>query len=332
MTVAPLHSPLQRAVTRLIYGQWAQPAEVLGATARRLTDATDVPALLATLVTDLSRALKLSHVEIRGCDGSVLTTVGPRATVVDESPLAAYGSPVGSFRWASDRPLRERDRHLIDDVVHTAGLVEGLRDAQRGLIVACEEERRRLRRDLHDGLGPELGSLSLKVDELRNRWPTLESPDAGLLELRAAVQGSIASVRRVVEGLRPAPLDELGLALALEHLALRGPPAVEIVVDVDPLPPLPAAVEVDVYAIAEEALANACRHSGAARITVGLIVGHSSLRLEVGDDGRDGGLGLSTMRERAEELGGRLTIADHAGGGTVVRLDLPITPTTKDSP
>ena len=215
--------------------------------------------------------------------------------------------------------------------------MDGLRDAQRGLIVAREEERRRLRRDLHDGLGPELGSLSLKVDELRNRWPTLESPDAGLLELRAAVQGSIASVRRVVEGLRPAPLDELGLALALEHLALRGPPAVEIVVDVDPLPPLPAAVEVAVYAIAQEALANACRHSGAARITVVLIVGRGSLRLEVGDDGcgvtpRDGGLGLSTMRERAEELGGRLTIADHAGGGTVVRLDLPITPTTKDSP
>ena len=334
---APLRNTLQQAVTKLTYGQWAQPAQVLGATARRLADATNVPALLDSLTAELGDSLRLSRVEIRDDNGRLLAASGTHREALEEHPLTAYGAPVGTLRWASDRTLREGDRRLLEDVasqlgavLHTAVLVDTLRDAQHRLVLAREEERRRLRRDLHDGLGPALASLTLKVDELRNRWPTLADPDNELVRLRSAIQAAVSDVRRIVEGLRPAPLDELGLAGALEQLTLRGSPDLEVDIDVRPLPPLPAAVEVAVFRIVEEALLNARRHARAGHVAVALAAHGDCVQAEVRDDGvgtvsaRPGGVGLSSMRERAEELGGRLTICGQPGTGTIVRLQLPL--------
>jgi signal transduction histidine kinase len=230
----------------------------------------------------------------------------------------------------TDRALLENLAHQIGGAVHTVGLVDTLRDAQHRLVLAREEERRRLRRDLHDGLGPALASLTLKVDELRNRWPGLDDPDAELLGLRSAIQATVADVRRIVEGLRPAPLDELGLAGALEQLALRGARHLEFDVTVRPLPTLPAAVEVAVFRVVQEALSNAHQHAHAGHVAVELEAVGDRLRAEVRDDGvgtvspRPGGVGLSSMRERAEELGGLLTVRGRPGHGTVVRLELPL--------
>jgi signal transduction histidine kinase len=155
-------------------------------------------------------------------------------------------------------------------------------------------------------------------------------PDSELVQLRSAIQTAVSDVRRIVEGLRPAPLDELGLAEALEQLTMRGSYDLRVDIDVRPLPPLPAAVEVAVFRIVEEALLNAGRHARAEQVAVAVDAQGGFVHVEVRDDGvgtvsaRPGGVGLSSMRERAEELGGQFTICGRPGSGTTVRLELPL--------
>lgn len=335
VSFAPIRNTLQQAVTRLAYGHWSQPAEVLGATARRLADASDVPALLNSLAIELSHTLRLHRVEIRDGHGHLLAAHGAEEVSLTEHRLTAFGAPVGTLLWASGHDLRDADRRLLTDVasqlggvVHAAGLIDTLRTAQHRLVLAREEERRRLRRDLHDGLGPTLASLSLKVDELRNRWDGLEDPEADLLELRASIQTAVADVRRMVEGLRPAPLDQLGLAGALEQLVMRASDT-DVDVVVGELPPLPAAVEVAAFHVVREALSNAVKHAHADRIVVEVQTVGDRLRAEIRDDGdgtvspRQDGVGLTSMRERAEELGGDFVITSDPTRGTTVRLELP---------
>jgi two-component system, NarL family, sensor kinase len=336
VSFAPLRNALQQAANRLTYGQWSQPAEVLAATGRRLADATDVPALLQTLAAELGTGLGLDAVEITDELGRTLARHG-LGEPAEELPLSAYGTPVGRLRWSGGR-LRAPDRALLQDlahqlggVVHAAALLGVVRTAQERQVLAREEERKRLRRDLHDGLGPALAALTLHVDALRNR---LDAPevDAALLNLRSGIQGTVSDVRRIVEGLRPPALDELGLAGALEQLADRLAAGTDLLVDVHVTGPLEpaAAVEVAAYRIAQEALTNVVRHAGARRACVRLRAEDSALLLEVSDDGsgtpvpRDGGVGLASMRERAEELGGRLDVAGTPGSGTHVSARLPL--------
>ena len=183
-----------------------------------------------------------------------------------------------------------------------------------------------------DSLGPALASLTLRVDVLRNTWPDLVDPDRQLIDLRSAIQATVSDVRRIVEGLRPPPLDELGLVGALEQLAARmtGGDDVTVEVTAAPLPPLAAAIEVAVFRVVQEALTNARRHSGATRITVDVTATDDQLRARIRDDGagtvrpRPGGVGLVSMRERAVELGGILHLDSRRGHGTVVELRLPL--------
>jgi signal transduction histidine kinase len=342
VTFAPLRNTLQQGVNRLTYGQWSQPADVLAATGRRLADATDVPGLLHALTTELGTGLGLAYVEITDLHGRVLAAHGDRAET-EELKLTAYGTPVGALRWSREK-LRVVDRALLEDVahqlggvVHAAGLFDAIREAQERLVLAREEERRRLRRDLHDGLGPSLAGLTLQVDTLRNQLgrPGLDE-DAELLKLRAGIQSTVVDVRRIVEGLRPPALDELGLHDALTQLAARvGDPHGDLTVtlDVPPLPPIPAAVEVATYRVAQEALTNVVRHARATRAHVRIALQDGDLALTISDNGtgdvhhRPGGVGLTSMRERAEEIGGTLIVqADQ--GGTTVHLRLPMVETS----
>ena len=219
----------------------------------------------------------------------------------------------------------------VGGVVHAAGLLESVRAAQHRLVLAREEERRRLRRDLHDGLGPQLAALTMQVDTLRNRLglPGLDT-DAELVLLRGHIQATVGDVRRVVEGLRPPALDDLGLAAAVEQLASRmAGPQLDICVNIAPLPPVPAGVEVTLYRIAQEALTNVVKHSGATRAQIRVRAHNDEVELEVSDDGsgaaatRDGGIGLVSMRERAEQISGRLSI-DGSDRGTCIRAWLPL--------
>ena len=207
----------------------------------------------------------------------------------------------------------------------------------RGRIVAArEEERRRLRRDLHDGLGPTLAAIGLKLDLARETAAPDPSGIGPLLdEIRADVRSVIGDVRRLARELRPPALDTLGLvgAIARQAEALgRGGSGPAIVVEVPaPLPTLPAAVEVVAYRIATEAMTNVVRHAGATSCIVRLTVDRDGLVVEVADDGRGidpsaaAGVGLRSIDERAAEVGGEVDLLVRPDGGTIVRARLPLT-------
>ncbi len=339
VSFSPVRDALQRFANRLTYGQWAQPAEVLAATGRRLSDATDVPGLLQTLVDELGDGLRIRYVEIQDASGDRLAVHGVPTDRTETFGLQAYGVPVGVLRVGA-RDLRETDRALVRDVagqlgavVHSAALLGSLRASQERLVLAREEERRRLRRDLHDGLGPALAGLTLQVDTLRHQLRSgQEDADGPLLDLRSGIQSTVLDVRRIVEGLRPPALDELGLAEALHQLvgrlqAAEGP---TVSVHVDVPNRLPAAVEVATYRIVAEAVTNAVRHAGARQVEVQVGVPGPCVVVEVCDDGlgtaspREAGVGLVSMRERAAEIGGSLVLVSRPGHGTRVRAELPV--------
>jgi two-component system NarL family sensor kinase len=220
-----------------------------------------------------------------------------------------------------------------------------LQRSRQRLVTAREEERRRLRRDLHDGLGPTLAGVVLQLSAANTLVDQDPSAAQVLLDrLRSEVQQAIIDIRQLVYQLRPPALDELGLAGALRELAAQFSGQTDVgalgdlassgglLVEVDvpaELAPLPAAVVVAAYRIATEALANAARHAHARTCMVRLAV-NEALELEVCDDGR--GLpdhyerrsGLRSMRERAGELGGTCTIQSAAGRGTRIHAHLPL--------
>ena len=234
------------------------------------------------------------------------------------------------MRRPEGRPPGAGETRLLNEIIrqvaaagHAVALTADVRRSREHLVTATEEERRRLRRDLHDGLGPGLAGMVLGLARARRQIPS--DPDAAAAQLDALTrqtQEAIAEVRRLVEGLRPAALDEVGLVAALTQRAesfggitVTGP---------DPAPELPAAAEVAAYRIAVEAMTNITRHARARAATVQIAVdGH--LQLEITDDGQGlpdafrAGVGISSMRERAAELGGHCTVEPVSPRGTRVQ-------------
>jgi signal transduction histidine kinase len=208
-----------------------------------------------------------------------------------------------------------------------------LRRSRERLVVAREEERRRLRRDLHDGLGPTLAAMALQVD--RGGALAARDPAAAqrlLAELARQIRSAVGSVRTITDDLRVPELDDLGLVGALQELAERFSTdelAVEVTLGDGDLVDVPAAAEAAVYRIAAEATTNAARHAGAGRCRITLGRTGDDVLLEITDDGRgigDGaaGIGLGSMRDRAEQLGGTLTVRSLGGGGTTVAATIPV--------
>lgn len=198
-------------------------------------------------------------------------------------------------------------------------------------MAAREEERRRLRRDLHDGLGPALAGVALGLDGLRRRLGDDRSLTHRAEQLRGQLRDAVGEVRHIVEGLRPLSLDELGLAGAVERLVSTDGDRPRISVDFDgPIPALPAAVEVAAYRIVAEAVTNALRHAAADAVVVRLRIHDSDLDITVSDDGRGfgtesvSGVGLQSMHERAAEVGGDLQLRSTTDGGTSVVARLPV--------
>jgi signal transduction histidine kinase len=237
-----------------------------------------------------------------------------------------------------DDPLEPADLELIRSLAREVGpaveavrLHEDLLRSRAEVVALREDERRRLRRDLHDGLGPTLAAIRLKAGLAAREVPP-ESAARGLLgEIDTEVTTSLADVRRLVEALRPPALDELGLLGAVRSRAAALAGEMEIDVDgSDARGPLPAAIETAAYRIAVEAMTNAIRHSDGTRCTVSILVGDDVVELGVRDDGhglkpdRTPGVGLRSMRERAAEVGGTLTVWSPAEGGMVIIARLPL--------
>jgi signal transduction histidine kinase len=333
---APLRDLMQRGVNRLTYGRWTEPYELLAQLGQQLEASSDVDRLLADVAAELHE-LGLREVRISAAAAGAQAASGDRVTV----PLSAYGAPVGTFSYrAPDTPLRPRDRRLLDDlaghlggVLHARRLMQDLQKARERLVLGREEERRRLRRDLHDGLGPALAGHLLRLDVIARRLPP-GSDAAPLVDaLRDELRDTVQDVRRLVEGLRPPALDELGLGGALRQaanrLAVGSGVIAEVHCEVDE--PLPAAVEVAAYRIATEAMTNVIKHAGARTCRIDVEREPTELLVRVHDDGAglvttpaSWGHGLRTMRERAEELRGRFELRS-TEGGTVVTARLPMT-------
>ena len=354
----PLRARLQRGVDRTMYGQRRDPYAALSRLGERL-EATLAPgAVLPTVVETVAQAMKSPHAAIvlDGEDGPETVAAHGRAEGEPTVLPLAHGderlghlvvsppSPEERFSPADHRLLRDLARQA-GAAVHAVGLTRDLRRSRERLVSAREEERRRLRRDLHDGLGPTLAGLTFGLEAARRLVD--ERPDAAgklLSRLENQAQEAAVNVRRVVQGLRPPALDDLGLVAAIRQQAEaygmvegaadgRGGETVLSVEAPEPFPALPAATEVALYRIAQEALTNVARHAGAGSCRVILRAPvDGALEIEVSDDGGgipgkvEGGMGLISMRERAEELGGTCEVSTPPGGGTRVVARLPVAP------
>ncbi|MDP9477307.1 MAG: sensor histidine kinase [Actinomycetota bacterium] len=343
---APLRDRLQRAVNRLMYGERDDPYRVLSRLGERLK-ATDAPeAVLPTIVETVTQALKLPYaaIALKRDDGE-FETVAARGHPKGEPlvlPLSYGAETIGQLILsprAPGEPFGPADKRLLDDLARHAEaaayavrLTADLQRSRERLVNAREEERRRLRRDLHDGLGPQLATLTLKLDAARNLLSQEpQAADALLAGLKTQTQAAISDIRRLVYDLRPPALDELGLIPAIrEQAANYAQNGLNVSVEApEELPPLPAAVEVAAYRIVQEALTNVSHHSRARECRVRLSIS-DGLELEITDDGiglpedRRAGVGLSSMRERAAELGGACAAEPLTTGGTRVLARLPL--------
>ncbi|MFL5805896.1 MAG: GAF domain-containing sensor histidine kinase, partial [Roseiflexaceae bacterium] len=311
----PLRDLLQRGIYRLLYGLRDEPYVVLAGLGQRLQATLDPDAVLFTIVATVREALKLSYAAIEVQEGSALALAAasgsPPAQAALRLPLVHQGEPVGTLLIAPrgrDDTLTPADLRLLDDlthqvgiIVHTVRLTDDLRtltrDLQRSreqLVLAREEERRRLRRDLHDDLAPTLAGLAFTASTARDLVATDPAAATALLDdLHAGIRAGVGEIRRLVYDLRPPALDEFGLVAAVRERAAqysdqaRADAKASLHVDVEAperLPPLPAAVEVAAYRLIQEALINVVRHAQArtCHIRIALTDG---LQVEVLDDG-----------------------------------------------
>src|SRR5215211_6860525 len=353
---APLRDLLQRSVNRLMYGEREDPYGVLSRLGQRLEATLEPHAVLPAVAETVAHALKLPHVTIELKRGEEYETVAEYGRPAGEPlclPLVYGTETVGRIVLNPRSPgesFSPVDRRLLDDLARQAGiaayavrLTTELQRSRERLVATREEERRRIRRDLHDGLGPALSSAMLKLSATRRLLPSGSPADDLIDEVRNDMRATVTDVRRLVYDLRPPTLDQLGLVLAIRDYAEQcgdsnetgGEGGLHVTLDApEHLPLLPAAVEVAAYHIAREALTNAARHARAHSCQVHLALegapGRPALVLEITDDGvglpaeHHPGVGLSSMRERAEELGGRCTIESPPEGGTRVLARLSV--------
>ncbi|RZT86066.1 histidine kinase [Pseudonocardia sediminis] len=333
----PVRVRLQRVVDRALYGDRADPVRALARMGERLRSGGDDPGEVLAAVCE---ALRLPYAALRR-DGTERARHGDPTDSQEVVGLNFQGERVGELAVGArpgQRGLDRADRAALEILaaplavaVHATALSESLQRSREQIVAAREEERRRLRRDLHDGLGPVLTGISFQADAAGNLLTS--DPEAAadlLIALRAAATEAIADVRRLVHDLRPPALDELGLIEALRRHADQlgvGAPTVAVHAPAT-LPQLPAAVEVAAYRIAVEALTNAVRHSGGERVDLRIEV-DGALEVSVDDDGGRAsgwtpGVGLTSMRERAAELGGSVAAGPEPGGGRVAAR-LPLT-------
>ena len=310
---------------------------------------------LTDALSTLARTLRLGYaaIEVDGGDGreDLAVSVGEPDLLPTVVELKHHGQPWGRLSLGVARgrePFGPRDRRLLDDVGSQLGALvaslvmnQDLRRSRERIIAAREEERRRIRRDLHDGLGPALAGQSMQLQFARELLTTdPEKLDPVLERLSAQVRDAIAEIRRLVDDLRPKVLDQLGLVSALQQhasgsaLSRTGEGATGSVmswsVSAGDVEPLPAAVEVAAYRIVLEAVNNAAKHSFASHCQVDLERANGNLMIRISDNGRGlpqkpgVGVGLGSMRERAEELGGTYDLVSGRSGTTIL-IHLPLT-------
>ena len=348
LAALPIYSRLQRGVNRLMYGDRDEPYRALTRLGDRLAASIDSEEVLPQIARTVAEALRLPYVEVQlGTGLAALTAHAGRAGSGDtvQLTLVSQGEEVGRVLLETRGPgeaLSPSDRRLLDNLARQVAvaargvvLAGDLRRSRERVVSTAQEERRRMHRDLHDGLGPTLAAIALGLDRARRQVGVdPEEAKQTLAEIRAQTLEAIDSVRQLSYDLRPPVLDQFGLVGALreqtERLNSGEPGSTRFQFDgPDSVESLSAAVEVAVYRIASEAITNVVRHAHAERCHVRITV-NGALELEVHDNGRGlpepyrAGVGLASMRDRAAEVGGHLEVARGVPGGTVVLASFPL--------
>lgn len=346
LVAVPLRAYVATELESVLFGE-RNPFKVVRNVGRRLEQTTpDDP--VAAALTELAASLRLPHLAVRLPDGTVEARHGTPLPTELRVPLT-HGSELLGHLEVSRRhpaePLHPRDVAALTDVaphlgvaLHALALRTDLRRSHDLLLNVRAEERQRLQQDLHDGLGPLLGAVGMRVGAARNLLAAGAEParvEDVLRHTATDVDAAVEEVRRILAGLTPTTLDELGLLTALRAHVDRWAGALHVELDApDRLPPIDPATEATAYRIALEGLRNAERHSDGRRAVVRLAVDDGQLTVEVADDGVgideqvSLGVGLRSMRSRAEQLGGRLELGRCGDGassrGAVVRGVLPV--------
>jgi two-component system, NarL family, sensor kinase len=343
VTIVPVWRWLRLTVDDVVYGHLGDGYTAITELNRQIDLAAPTgPARIdSSLAAMIARTLNVPYVAI--VDGETETSVvGVRPSDRDlaDVPLTYQGVEVGHLYVAprhARTTLSNRDLNLLSDLAQQLAVAmvairasEQVQASRTALVTAREEERRRIRRDLHDGLGPSLASMKMQLTAVHRLMETEPGRAAELLsEVRDGMDETTADIRRLVYGLRPPLVDELGLIAALRnHPSAHA--ALELTIAPDQLPELPAAVEVALYRIASEAIHNAVRHSGGRHCQVVIDVADGEVRMTIIDDGRGwpdplvAGVGVAAMRERAAELGGTVELT--SSGGTTITTHMPLRP------
>lgn len=338
LLAAAARDQFQRVVDRLLFGHRRDPYAVLSQVRGRLDLATGPIDALAQLAEGLRSALRLPYVAVESTDARLpAIRAGTSVGSVERLDARDRGDDLGVLIIGHRRPgerFSSAERRALGEVagqvgelLRSAGLFHDLQHSRERLVLAREEERRRLRRDLHDGLGPQLAAVAMQLERLVDRLPPDDALRARGRQTTDQLRDTVVTVRHIVEDLRPPALDDLGLLGALAQLVEPYAPVASLHAPAT-MPALPAATESAAFRIVGEALTNAMRHSGGTRCDVRMAVRAPWLIVEVCDDGAgiaDGavpGVGLESIRDRASEVGGRLEVT--GGSGTTVRARLPL--------
>ncbi len=353
LLLQPLYQRLDKAISQFFFGDRDNPIEVLGMIGDRLERALSPEDVLPAIVETVHSALRVPYaaITIKQQDGYKMqseigeleeTTFGNLLRL----PLSYQGDEVGQL-WVSPRtsadPFNQQDEQLLNTIasqagtaVHAVQLTDALQDSRQRIVTTREEERKRLQRDLHDGLGPALAAQIFRLGAARGLLATdPQAADNLLGDLEKGLEATMMDIRRLVYGLRPLALDQLGLIGAIQSFITHNKSSCPIELELpEQLPHLNAATEVAAYRIIQTAVDNVIKHSQATQGKVTLTAGRN-LTIKIDDNGigvsnkNQLGVGLTSIRERAEELGGELTIIDLRPTGTSIRITLPLPPNLK---
>ncbi len=346
--LVPVRDRMQRGVDRLVYGARHDPLRAVRGMGAHLAATTPDP--LLAVVQAVAASVRAGYAAVVDIDGTLLAETGSPTEPRHALALSFNGDHVADLvvsPHAGEATLAPADHRIIEAlavpvavVVHAGRLNRQITIARERLVAVTMTERQRIRRDLHDGLGPSLSGTALGLEAVEASLREDPERAAAIIErLREEVHRSVEEVRRIIDALRPTALDEHGLVAALRERAAavsdRAGRRLSVRVDApESMPELPGAVEVAAYRIADEAITNVVRHAGASVCMVSFRF-DGDLTIEVRDNGRGlplqlgaDGVGLTSMRQRSEELGGSFHIADttNASGTTVIaRIPLEAT-------
>jgi signal transduction histidine kinase len=344
--VAVTAAPGARRVADLVvYGRRADPLRTLDELGGRLEASIDPREVPAQIVATVTGALGVRGAALRGgpgLDSAAGDPPDPGDAGAEEFAIRYQGDELATLAVrprAGDSQLTAHDRTVIAQIcrqaapaLHGARVMGELIDARSRVVHAREEERKRLRRDLHDELAPTFAGLGLSAAAVETlaRAGDERASDAAA-GLVAGLHSATRQLRDVAYDLRPPVLDDRGLAAAIEDRVVMpgSTPAVRLEAPAARLV-LPAAVESAALRIVQEAVMNVRRHAAASQCTVSVRRREDELVVMIVDDGRGlpsrprEGVGLLSMRERAEEVGGVLRVGTGRRGGTVVEAVIPV--------